>query len=1414
VLVASSVFVAAVVFLQAPGRIVAETKLDVLLDPFGFLGRSLTAWDPYADLGRVQNQAAGYLFPMGAFTALGRLLRVPPWIVQRGWITLVVLLALWGAHRLAGAVGITAPRGRLVAAWAYALAPATVATVAFQSAGQLPYSLAPWVLLPLVRARASDRPRRVAARSGLAVVAMGGINGAAAFAVLPLVLVWFATRRPGGERRRLFGWWLGAVVAASLWWLVPLWVSVRYGLRFTAYTEQPSLTTSTESATEILRGTGNWLSYLPVGTDYWLRGARHLVVDRLAIVASVLVGAGGVLGLARRDQPGRRWLVPAALLGVVVMGAGYTGSGGGPFGLLVQDVLAGPLAPFRNVHKFAAVVRLPLALGLGHLVATFGARHTAEGPPTTSHDPAEGHDTTGEHAEAEVGDAADGPATQHVHAEVPVRTRRSVRQVRVAPAAVATVLVLASVLPGSTQLTAPGSFDGLPRAWRQAATWLDAHADGRRTLVLPASSFGEYTWGRPLDEPLASLMNTPWAVRNLIPLGGNGSTRLLDGIDRALDEDHLPSGFVAALQRAGIGHLLVRNDLDRGRTGGPAPESLRRVLGSAPTLRRTISFGPPTSPASDGRTGPRPGGSQAAPIRELDVYTVPGALDRIASYPASDALVVGGGPEALLDLPPATIAGRAVVLAVDEPRRGLVAPERSTTDTARRRDVDFGGVRNRTTYTLTATEPSPATGNAPDDRWPAGSPTGLSVARVVGAATLRSDEPIVGARPEQQPAAAFDGLDETAWVPADPTVGHWIEVGFDRPRRVDGVTVRLPAATGLRVASVTATTTVGSVTVPIGADGSVRIALPGGSTDRVRITVDSLVDGPPVAPLGLGEIELDGLRIGRPVVTAPVAPGGATGALADSAHLSRLRRDRFDRFRSSEESILDRIVGLRPGRYDLSGTASATPGPALDRLLDRPPDPSVLVAGASSRWQDLPTFDAANVVDGDPSTAWISDGQATPPRLSLRWPDQATISGLQLDSANGTDAISLVRVTVDGRTRTLAVPSSGRVRFPPVRTDHLDLTFPTEDPPGVFPRLIGLADLRVRGLTGRNATAGLAQRVGQDRSTQIVLACGTGPALRVDGQTVLTRATATVGQLLDAAPVPWTSCDPVGLAGGEHRITADASAAVAVDTASVEPTARATVKPRAQRSVRVDRWHAEDRVVAIGAGPAAIVATTENPNDGWSATLDGVHLTAVRVDGWRQGWLVPAGGAGTVHLRFEPGRTQRTGLAIGGLAVLALLVLAVIGGRRRTLADPHGEPGEDPVALTTAPSPTSIPMPLLGERTPGAIFGLVVAVAVPLLLAGPVVLVTLPLLVVHRRWPRWLGPIGALAAVAAGAVAWWDPGASLTVHVGTLSAPAQLLAATSWAALAMTIVAAPAVRAAAAAGSTRSSRGRFGRRRR
>ncbi|GAA2951551.1 hypothetical protein GCM10011428_84150 [Streptomyces violaceus] len=97
----------------------------------------------------------------------------------------------------------------------------------------------------------------------------------------------------------------------------------------------------------------------------------------------------------------------------------------------------------------------------------------------------------------------------------------------------------------------------------------------------------------------------------------------------------------------------------------------------------------------------------------------------------------------------------------------------------------------------------------------------------------------------------------------------------------------------------------------------------------------------------------------------------------------------------------------------------------------------------------------------------------------------------------------------------------------------------------------------------------------------------------------------------------------------------------------------------AGRELEIRDWLGDRREVTVGSGAASYFTTYENFNDGWKATLNGKELTPVRLDGWQQGWRVPAGAGGAVKLSYEPATTYDAGLIGSGAGIAVLLGLAL-----------------------------------------------------------------------------------------------------------------------------------------------------------
>jgi arabinofuranan 3-O-arabinosyltransferase len=364
-------------FVQQPGRTTFDTKLDLVVNPAAFMARALHLWNPQATAGELQNQAYGYLFPVGPFFELFHVLGVPPWVAQRLWCAVLLTVAYAGTLLLARAlrIGGSTARGGGAAVYAgalvYALAPRMLTEIGPLSVEMLPAAMLPWVLLPLVSVDRIGSPRRAAALSGLAVLCMSGVNAAMVAMALVVPGLYLLSRRWDGAHVRLVCWWVASVAGACLWWLGPLLLLGQYSPPFLDYIESAANTTAPVSLFEALRGTNQWVAYVVQGTPWW-PGAWLLVDNWLMMIATVAVAVIGLLGLTRRALPERHFLMLGTLAGLALLTVAYVGELDSPLADPARGLLDGVLAPLRNVHKFDPGLRLCLSLafisGIGLLV--------------------------------------------------------------------------------------------------------------------------------------------------------------------------------------------------------------------------------------------------------------------------------------------------------------------------------------------------------------------------------------------------------------------------------------------------------------------------------------------------------------------------------------------------------------------------------------------------------------------------------------------------------------------------------------------------------------------------------------------------------------------------------------------------------------------------------------------------------------------------------------------------------------------------------------------------------------------------------------------------------------------------------------------------------------------------------------
>lgn len=832
-------------FLQAPGLSVADTKLDLIQNPWGFLSQALQPWTEVFPLGQLQNQAYGYLFPHGLFFAFFSWL--PAWVTQRLWWALLLFLAFAGMVQLLEKLPVGNNFSRIVAGVLFALSPRVLTTLGTISSEAWVCALAPWVLLPLVdvlrpRAGAGTGPgagsdstadstdralsaedkvllRRAALRSTVAALCMGAVNAVAtAVAILPAVIFWFSAwlrRDTRGQVAYFSRWWVPAGLAVCFWWVGPLLILGRYSPPFTDYIESSSLTTRWLNLLENLRGTTSWVPFL---SSERVAGAA-LVGEPVFVLATLAVALLGLWGLSRHTLPAAGvWL---SMLGV---GLAALGVAVDPFSLLsggARSFLDGAGAALRNLHKFDVLVRLPLMVGVAHALADVQVP---------------GRDRTG--------------MKQWRHPE------KSPHVVKVFTAVLLTVLATA---PGWSGRIAPADgFREVPQYWREAADWLNEHSnqpeDGR-VMLLPQARFGRQTWGNTRDEPAQPLLDVPWVVRDSVPLVQPDAIRGLDGIQREVHSGQPLPTLAATLRSQGVGHVLVRADLTVA-ADTPGAHPVLRTLRRSGGFREVAAFGDGKAPEvrifaitpdQAGGDAPRPAGG----LREID---------------AEQVEVVYAGPEALPRLDAADHAlGRTDAPRVRVLHQQLAGADtgadafadrgpQTLTDTPARRDHNYGNVTNAdseirapkdTTRVLNPVQDYPLTSVAEGADPANHSVHPLTEVRTTGGAVRASStaaDPtgFGGADTRRSLTAAVDGNPDTAWSPSPGrAIGQYLELELDEPHRGLSVSL-LTQGSDARIhaesfRSDAGDSPLGSTTVTVKAGEATRIAIPGGSGDRVRL---------------------------------------------------------------------------------------------------------------------------------------------------------------------------------------------------------------------------------------------------------------------------------------------------------------------------------------------------------------------------------------------------------------------------------------------------------------------------------------------------------------------------------------------------------------------------------------------------
>ena len=980
-----------------PGKIGADTKQYLYLDPGRLLGRAPSMWEPNVGMGTVTHQNIGYLLPMGPWYWVLRTLGVPTWIAQRLWTGTLLFLAGLGVVFLlrtissgpakAGADAKALPRtaaerterghfgdlALVVAGLAYALSPYVLEYEARISAILMPWSALPWLVALVIRSLRRGGWRDPALFA-ITVALCGGVNATSLIYVGIAPILWIPHAvwglREVPLRRALAA--VGRIgvltVAASLWWMAGLLTQAGYGLDVLRYTETVKVVARTGTPIEVLRGLGNWYFYGRDTIAPWVQPASEYTQELWRIAVSLALPICALAAAVCIRWRHKIYFVSLVAVGMAIAVGVHPYAHPSPLGAVFKAIANSSSAglALRSVGRAVPLVALGTAVLLGA-----GVEALAVWRPRLS----------------------------------------------TAAGAMCLVLIALDMAPLFTGQFVDDSLqrpEQLPSYLTDAVHALDSGPHDTRILELPGADFSHLRWGTTLDPVIPGLTDRPYVGRELIPYGSAASADLLRALDETLQEGVFEPSALAPLARLmNVGDVVLRSDLQYERFRTPRPRPTWEQF-SAPIpagLQAPRAFGPtvlerPVIPLTDEISLATPPSAPDPPA--MAIFGVDGTAPIVHLETTASPLIVAGDGQGLVHAAGAGILDDrtgpvlyAGSMAGDPAamRRALAdGADLLLTDTNRRRGQRWGTIRANNSYTEQAGE-TPLVADPTDARlplFPGATDRSATVAEQRGVASVRATDygNPVSYDAAHRPSQALDGDPTTAWTEGafSDVNGAKLRIDLTSPVTTDHIglvqPLLKPNERWITKATLIFDGVAGS-SIVLGPESRTpagqRVTFPTRTFRRLEIRVDDSNIGRRAdyrggSGVGFSEVQIPGVTLDE-ILRLPTDVLDAAGSSAIDHRLQilldRSRAQPLESFVTDPELAIRRTFSLPGARsFALRGTArleSTASDAQLDAVLGRGAPSTVTTVTSGGHLPGALGSRAAAAVDGDPATAWQTE---------------------------------------------------------------------------------------------------------------------------------------------------------------------------------------------------------------------------------------------------------------------------------------------------------------------------------------------------------------------------------------------------------------------------------------------------------